>query len=97
VGKRLGRILVVLDQQDAQSARRPIGVFAGGRDGCARAAAGRQANAELAAAAQALAPGTHLAAVHLDQGADQREADAQAAVRAIGRGRGLEEQVEAVR
>jgi hypothetical protein len=39
----------------------------------------------------------HFAAVHLDQGAHQREPDAEAAVASIGRRRRLEEQVEDLR
>ena len=62
-----------------------------------RAAPRRQAHGELAAAAGALARRAHPAAVHLDQGAHQRESDAEPAVRAVGRGLGLDEQLEDLR
>ncbi len=57
----------------------------------------RQPHDEAAAAVGAVAGGVHRAAVHLDQPLDQRQADAQAALRAFARAVGLREQVEHAR
>ena len=93
--QRLAVVLVVLDHEDP---RPPAGGrrSAAARVGLARARVGRerQADHELAAAAQALAPRHDLAAVQLDQGAHEGEADPEAALRAHQRAVGLLEEIE---
>ncbi len=86
----LGRVEVVLDQQDAAAAggRRPLG--SDGRRQCPRRV-GPQADEELAAAAGPLAPRLDRTAVQLDQAADQGQAQAQAAAAAIEAAVGLRE------
>ena len=89
----LGGVDVVVDHQDrggrdAASARRRGASSAAAR----RARGSRTTNS--AAPAGALAEGLHRAAVHLDQPAHQRQADAQAALRAVERSLSLHEQVE---
>ena len=78
------------------AARRPVGTTAvlPGRAPLVRGSQGRQADDELAALVRPFAAGLDGAAVHLDQAADQRQADAQAALRAGDRAVGLGEQVE---
>ena len=67
------------------------------RAATARGLGQRQADGELAAAAQAVAFDRDAAAVHLDQLADDGQADAQAALRAIERLIDLREQLEDAR
>ena len=98
--QRVGGIAVVVDHQHARGARRAacaarrcarIGCHAARRP---RRVAQRQVHAELAALAEARRCARDRAAVHLHQLPHQRQADAEAAARALDRGVDLREQLE---
>ena len=93
--QRVGRVRVVVYDEDAARARPRAAVAAGaGGDRDAAGSGRRQPDDELAPPAGAVAAGLDGAAVHLDQPLDQRQADAQPALRPLQRRRHLREHLE---
>ena len=102
IGDALGGVLVVVDDEDALAARVRGRLRADGRRGPAgryhleRCPAGRERKLddELAPLARPVAVRRHLTAVQLDEAAHDRQAETEAALRAVERLRLLEEEVE---